>query len=61
VLTLTGFTLLSVLADTYGFLRGEEKWLQAVVDREIILTVIILILVVTLSLLGKIVRRRTKR
>lgn len=61
LLTLTGFTLLSVLGDTYGFLRGEEKWLQAVVDREIILTVIILLLIVTLSSLAKTLRRRTKK
>jgi hypothetical protein len=61
VLMLTGFTLLSVLADTYGFIRGEERWFQAVVDRAKILAGIVLMLVVTLFSLGKIVRRRTKR
>ena len=61
VLTLTGFTLLSVLTDTYGFLRREEKWFQVLFDRERILAVIILILVVTLFSLTNILRRRTKK
>jgi hypothetical protein len=61
VLMLTGFTLLSVLADTYGFLRGEERWFQKVFDRAEILTIAIMALLVTFLLLGTILGRRTKR
>jgi hypothetical protein len=61
VLTLTGFTLLSVLADTYGFVRGEERWFQKVFDRAEILTIAILCLLVTFLLLGRILGRRTRK
>lgn len=61
VLTLTGFTLLSVLADTYGFLKGEEKWFNAFFERAGVLVVTILILVVTLLVLGNALRRSTKK
>lgn len=58
VLMLTGFTLLSVLADTYGFLRGEEKWFQEVYYRIELFSVTILMILVTLFFLTKKIRNR---
>ena len=61
VLTLTGITMLSVIKETYDFVKGEERWLQPLFDREEVFSIVILLLAVTLLLLGKILRNGTKK
>jgi hypothetical protein len=59
LLFLTGFTFLSVLADSYSFVRGDEHWLPLVLHRIVIWgSLVALLLMALLALIKVILGRR---